>query len=79
MLLQAYTSAEQGLPAATGLALGDFKEPDPGRPSLVLRRVGQNTLWEIAKQTGSTMEAIVKANALEGDPDPSQMLLIPIA
>ena len=79
MLLQAYTSAEQGLPAATGLALGDFKEPDPGRPSLVLRRAGQNTLWEIAKQTGSTMEAIVKANALEGDPDPSQMLLIPIA
>ena len=59
--------------------MGDFKEPDPGRPSLVLRRVGQNTLWEIAKQTGSTMEAIVKANALEGDPDPSQMLLIPIA
>lgn len=78
ILLQAYTWAQEGLPAVTGLALGETKEPDPGRPSLILRKAGEDSLWQIAKQTGSTVEGIQKANELDGEPDSATMLLIPI-
>lgn len=77
LALQAYTMAQEGHPALTGVTIGDREEPDPGRPSLILRKAGQDSLWDIAKQTGSTVDAIQKANQLEGEPDSSQMLLIP--
>ena len=35
-------------------------------------------LWELAKATNSTVEAIRKANGLTGQPSADQMLLIPI-
>ncbi len=70
--------AEKGMPVVTALELGELSQPDPGRPSLVLRRMGNKTLWETAKQTGSTVEAICQANHLTDDPDPHQLLLIPI-
>lgn len=62
----------------TGLELGELQEPDPGRPSLILRRCRED-LWSLAKASGSTVEAIRSANGLEGEPEPSRMLLIPIA
>lgn len=67
-----------GLSMVTGLQLGEATEPDPNRPGLILRRAGKNTLWEIAKSTGSTVEAIMGANQLEGQPEPERMLLIPV-
>lgn len=79
MLLQARTTARQGLPMVTGVTLGEVAEPDPGRPSLILRRAGEDSLWDIAKQTGSTVDAIRKANGLEQEPDSHQMLLIPVS
>jgi len=72
------TMSGQGLPMVTGLELGEQKNPDPARPSLVLRRAGADDLWQIAKETGSTVELIQSANKLTGEPDPKQMLLIPI-
>ena len=39
---------------------------------------GEESLWELAKTTGSTMDAIRRANNLENEPSPGQMLLIPI-
>lgn len=68
----------QGLSMVTGLELGEQKAPDPERPSLVLRRAGEDDLWTIAKETGSTVELIQSANKLAGEPAPQQMLLIPI-
>jgi hypothetical protein len=62
----------------TGLEIGEINAADPGRPSLILRRAGNDSLWDIAKSSGSTMDAIRKANALEEEPNPAQMLLIPI-
>ena len=72
------TQAGTGLPAVTALTLGEAVQPDPGRPSLILRRAGTDTLWELARRSGSTVEAICRANGLEGEPEPERMLLIPV-
>lgn len=53
-------------------------EKDPNRPSLILRKVGQEDLWNIAKKAGSTVEAIEKANHLQYQPDPDTVLIIPV-
>lgn len=68
----------QGISAITGLALGEETAPDPNRPSLILRRAGQERLWDIAKATATTVEHIRQANHLADEPDENQMLIIPI-
>lgn len=73
------TTANQGLSMIAGMELGEMKEPDPNRPSLILRRAGEDRLWDLAKKSGSTVEAIQKANNLQGEPESSQMLLIPVS
>lgn len=70
--------AHQELPMVVGLTLGEATAPDPDRPSLILQRAGKKGLWTLAKESGSTMEAIRRANALEGEPEPGRMLLIPV-
>ncbi len=73
------TTAQQRIPMVTGLTLGEEKVPDPGRPTLILRRAGENSLWDIAKNSGSTVDAIRRANGLQEEPVPGQMLLIPVS
>ena len=70
--------AEQSIPMVTGLEIGQRKKPDPNRPSLILQRAGELGLWDLAKSAGSTVEAIRRANGLESEPAPDQMLLIPV-
>lgn len=72
-------SASMGIPMVTALELGEAVAPDPGRPSLILRRAGEESLWEIAKASGSTVEAIRQANHLQDAPEVGQMLLIPVS
>lgn len=72
------TGGSGQLPMVAGLEMGELRQPDPMRPSLILRRAGEAGLWEIAKASNSTMEAIRKANGLQEDPDPDRMLLIPV-
>ena len=62
-----------------GLELGPVEEPDPARPSLILRRTGDGGLWALATACGSTMEAIRSANGLEAEPEDGQLLLIPVS
>lgn len=76
---EAVVISEEGIPMVTGLTLGEMTEPDPMRPSLVLRRAGEQGLWELAKNCGSTVEAIRSANRLSEEPEIGKMLLIPIA
>ena len=76
--LQTQTVSDAGMNMVTALELGEVKEPDPGRPSLILRRVDGQTLWELAKCCGSTPEMIRAVNGLENEPDSRQMLLIPV-
>ncbi len=79
MMLHVQTGAARGIPVMTDMTVGDIIPPDPNRPSLILRRAGEDSLWQIAKQTGSTVEAIQKANGLEDQPAADQMLLIPVS
>lgn len=76
--LQAVLTQSQQIPMVTGLELGEMTEPDPNRPSLILRKARQDDLWQIAKQCGSTVEAIMEANGLQDAPSPEEMLLIPV-
>lgn len=69
---------EEGLTMVTALQLGEQVPLDPQRPSLILRRSGDSDLWDIAKECGSTVEAICKANAITGQPEEDTMLLIPV-
>ena len=77
--LQLTTTGGQGICMVTALELGEDTQPDPQRPSLVLRRAGSDSLWELAKKTGSTVAAIRSVNKLQDEPKPGQMLLIPVS
>lgn len=72
------TTTLQQFPMVTGLELGAQRTPEPNRPTLLLRRAGEQRLWDIAKDSGSTMDAIRRANGLAEEPMPNQMLLIPV-
>ncbi len=78
MQLTTRTTAQQAMEMVAGLELGELKEPDPQRPSLILRRAGTDSLWDIAKENGSTVAAIQQANDLQSEPAPDKMLLIPV-
>lgn len=77
--IEAAVFAEAGIPMVTGLELGDVKEPDPMRPSLILRRAGGGSLWDIAKECGSTVDAIKTVNRIQEEPESGRMLLIPVS
>ena len=77
-VLAADVFAEQKLEMVTGMELGAGAKPDPQRPSLILRRVADEDLWKIAKEHGSTVDAIRDANRLEGEPESGRILLIPV-
>lgn len=68
----------QSLAMVTELEIGEQYPEDPDRPSIILRRVGQEDLWTLAKRAGSTVAAIRQANQLEDEPEDGQMLLIPL-
>lgn len=66
------------IPMVTELEIGPMEEPSPDRPAIILRRAGEESLWEIAKDCGSTVAAIKNVNGLSEEPVPGQMLLIPV-
>lgn len=70
--------AGQGIPMLTGIEAGEAEKPDPNRPSLILCRKGNRRLWDVAKETGSTVETILQANQLDAEPESGKLLLIPI-
>lgn len=77
--VNAVTTAGQGVSVIAGAEMGEAEKANPNRPSLILCRVGKRRLWDVAKQCGSTVEAIQQANNLQGEPDSNAVLLIPIA
>ncbi len=64
--------------AVVSMDVGEPVPPDPNRPSVILRRSADDSLWELAKKTGSTVEAIRMANRLSQEPIEDRILLIPI-
>lgn len=61
------------------VALGEQRTAQAEGPSLIVKRVGKDGLWELAKASDSTVDAIREANGLEADPVPGRMLLIPVS
>lgn len=78
VVMNVQTFCEQRIPMVTGMEMGEIEAADPLRPSLVVRRVGENRLWDIAKEYGSTVEAICTANGIEAEPVADKFLLIPV-
>lgn len=76
--LEMTTVTNQSIPMITGLELGEPRQKDPDRPSLILRRAGEDRLWDIAKASGSTVEAIHRLNGIIEEPAADRMLLIPV-
>ena len=63
----------------SGIRAGDMREPDPERPSVIIRsRRPEESLWDIAKYCGSTVSAIQRLNKLESEPEENRLLLIPV-
>ncbi len=71
------TNWEKGV--LSGIELGEKREKDPNRPSLILRRMGEEGLWEVAKSCRTTVAAIQSANDLTTEPTVNTMLIIPIS
>jgi hypothetical protein len=76
--LQLQTVSDSGINMVQALETGEVIQPDPERPSVILRRAGNRGLWELAKDCRSTVEAIQKANDLIQEPAPDRFLLIPV-
>jgi len=72
------STASQCIPSVTGFSLQPSPAGDGGKPSVILRRVGSDRLWDIAKDTGSTVDEICAVNALDAEPEEERILLIPI-
>ena len=67
------------LDMVTGIRAGELRDPDPERPSIIIRsRRREETLWDIAKVCGSTVSAIQRLNRLEKEPEENRLLLIPV-
>ena len=77
-LVEATTISNSGLQMVTGLELGEIVDLPLERPSVILRKAGRDSLWDIAKKTGSSVDAIMKANHLQTEADSKQVLLIPV-
>ena len=78
LLMDVSAAEPETVEMLSALELGEATEPDPQRPSMVVTKAGNQSLWEIAKDNGSTVELIRDANHLEGEALPDSILLIPV-
>ncbi|MDD6023485.1 MAG: DUF3794 domain-containing protein [Oscillospiraceae bacterium] len=76
-IVKAVTSADTCFDMVTEAELTPMEEKGKG-PGLIIRHADErHSLWELAKEYRTTVEAIASANHLEGDVLPGQLLLIP--
>ena len=76
--VQAEVWEDSGFEAVSALKIGEVQQLDPQRPSLILRKAGNQSLWAIAKSCGSTVDTVVQANSIQEAPEPDRILLIPV-
>jgi hypothetical protein len=78
LMVESVLVEQVDLPGVCALTLTDQDKQQAQRPSLILRKKGEDSLWQVAKETGSTVERILQANGLDAEPPADQMLLIPV-
>lgn len=79
MKIEITVQSKAGIQMISGLEMGQIEIADPERPSLILRRSNGESLWNMAKRCGSTVDGIMQINHLKGEPADKQMLLIPVS
>ena len=79
LLMHTKTQTQQGMAVVSGFTMTEKEEPDPARPSIILRRADEQGLWTMAKSCASTVEAIKKANDLTDEAQIGQILIIPVS
>ena len=79
MRLDTVATTDAGMDVVIGLEVSEVTVPSADRPSLILRRIGEESLWDMAKYYSSTETAIREANGLTDEPVPGQILIIPVA
>ena len=67
----------QSIPMVAGLEIGQIQEQNPYRPSVIICGCDGRSLWELAKENGSTVNAIRAANPAADDSNEG-LLLIPV-
>lgn len=72
------TMSTSGMDMVTGMEIGEVRKEDSGRPSLVLRQLDGYTLWELAKNCGSTRDLICQVNEIQDDAKIDGLVLIPV-
>lgn len=77
--LEMLVLAEEGIPMVTRLDAGEMIDTDIERPSMIICRCDGESLWNMAKRCGSTVDDIIRINRLDGQPQPGKMLMIPIS
>lgn len=78
MEAEVMTFSAASMTALSGLQVGETKQRDESRPSLVLCRAEGESLWNVAKRHGSTVEEIRSVNGLSDEPQGDRILLIPV-
>ena len=79
VVLDLKSLCEQPMEAVCGMEAGELRQPDAQRPSVIIRRRGrEQSLWELARDCGSTVEAIRHMNQMDAEPSEDQLLLIPV-
>jgi len=77
--VSAHISSLQEIPMVTGLQITEKEDSGKEKPSMILCRVGDRGLWEIAKSYNSTVDEIRSINQLDQEPLQDSYILIPIA
>ena len=73
-----YCMEDGCLPCCKSLTAADAFGERSKHPSLILRRAGEEDLWQLAKACGSSEAAIRSANGFDGAVEKGRMLLIPV-
>ena len=78
--LEVSATAQERLQLVCGGTVSELPPQEQRKPAVILRRtIGDEEVWSVAKGLRASVEAITRANAIDGDVIPDgTMLLIPI-
>ena len=77
--MEMHVLAQADLPMVAGLDAGEMTDADAERPSMIICRCDGESLWNMAKRCGSTVDDIIRINRLDGQPHPGKIIMIPIS